>query len=595
MDSPLKGLKVIMIDSEQKSESSTPFQEEINTSQFFSGGGRGAILKDIKAALQDKVNLVTLIGEEGSGKTMLCKMLQEQWDTPHKIVFLPLIVESFEDIVRVTAQECDVQYPADTTRPDAKKIFLDLIHTLRERGQSLLLICDEAEKMYLATFERLRKMIDDVNAEGGGLQLLLAGRKSLTGHLEQLALCNFEEISEKQFTLSALDADETWSYLNFCVQAHRGTTEQEVFTKEAASKIASMAKGNLRRINVFADESLQSSSADTSFLVLLDHVKDSGLSDELPPPSQGILQQLPFPLKYVIAGAVTLSVLLLLLFLLGGDDEKVMEGTKQEQIDEIVIVSPGMEKDIVLHEVQDVVPAEPVTKKSDEVEIETAGVEEVAEEAAVETGEQVSVLEQERKGPTEEVKSVPDEPQHTPVVISPVEIIEKIVDREEGADPEIPLLTGKSKILMENSNHIVPVREKKKPGEKSLETITVEKTVPTPETPKDPALAGFITAGEKWQAGEMEDKFSIQLMALTSDQAEENLKRIVSQPEYQKVADKLVLLKRPSNPPVVLVFYGVYPSMAAARNARNNMPLFLRKHHPYAVSVRGAVEKARAE
>ena len=57
--------------------------------------------------------------------------------------------------------------------------------------------------------------------------------------------------------------------------------------------------------------------------------------------------------------------------------------------------------------------------------------------------------------------------------------------------------------------------------------------------------------------------------------------------------DKLVLLKRPSSPPVLLVFYGLYPDMAAARNARNNMPVFLSDRHPYPVSVRGAVEKAR--
>jgi len=46
---------------------------------------------------------------------------------------------------------------------------------------------------------------------------------------------------------------------------------------------------------------------------------------------------------------------------------------------------------------------------------------------------------------------------------------------------------------------------------------------------------------------------------------------------------------------VLLVFYGVYPTMSAARNARNNMPIFLRDRHPYPVSVRGAVEKARVE
>ncbi|MEA3469275.1 MAG: AAA family ATPase [Thermodesulfobacteriota bacterium] len=579
-----------MMDVEQKSESSTPFQEACNTSQFFTGGGRGAILSEIKAALQAKVDLVTLIGEEGSGKTMLCKMLKEQWDTQYKIVFLPQIVESFEDVVRITAQECNVQYPADSSRADAKKIFLGLVGTLREGGGALLLICDEADRMYLATFERLRKILDEANTEGGGLQILLAGRKSLAGHLEQLTLCDFEEISEKQFLLSALSDDDTWSYLNFCVQAHRGTEQQEVFTKEAASKIASMGKGNLRRINVYADESLQSSNADTSFLVLLDHVKDDDLGDELFSPSRGILQQLPFSPRYLLGGVAVLS-LLLLLVLFGGDEEKYGEDI-QDQTGDIEVVTPVVETEIVLHEATGVVAPESVRDKPDAVVKDTAAEEEVITEVVVDASEPEiaaeAVPDQGRDiEPVveEEVISVSDEPQHTPVVISPVEIVEKTVDGGEEVDSGIPLLTGRSKIVIESSKHIAPIQEK----------ILPEKVAPLAETPKDPVLAGFIVAGEKWQAGEMDDKFSIQLMALKSEQAEENLKRILSQPDYQTVLDELVMLKRPSDPPVVLVFYGAYPSMAAARNARNNMPIFLRKHHPYAISVRGAVEKARAE
>jgi len=221
----------------------------------------------------------------------------------------------------VAAQECDLQYPVDANRADAKKYFLTLVATLRAKGESLLLVCDEAEKMYLATLERIRKVLDEVNADGGGLQLLLSGRKSLTTNLEQLALCNFEKISEKQFFLSALDDNETWSYLNFCVQGLRGDEQQEVFTMEAAGKIASMGRGNLRLINVYAEESLQSSSADTSFLVLLDHVKDDGPGEELLSSSSGVVSRLLQHPKYLIGGGAAVC-LLLLVFLFPDDDEK---------------------------------------------------------------------------------------------------------------------------------------------------------------------------------------------------------------------------------------------------------------------------------
>ena len=591
------------MDVEQKSEFSAPFQEECNTAHFFIGGGRGAILHDIQVALTNRVDLITLIGEEGSGKTMLCKMLQEQQDTKHKILFLPQIVESFEDVVRIAAQECELSYPADATRTDAKKIFLDLLAALRSRGESLVLVCDEAEKMYLATLERIRKILDDVKVEGGGLQVLLAGRKSLGGHLEQLALCDFDQITEKQFFLSALDDNETWNYLNFCVQAHRGTDQQEVFTKEAADKIASMGRGNLRMINMYAEESLRSSNADTSFLVLLDHVKDDGSGEDLLAPTPGTLSQLPFPPQYIIGGLAALG-LLLLIFVFRGDDEKKVPELVLQQESSVVFTQPRVEAETVVQEVQEeeVVTAGAVRGALEKPVLKTEVVDEVVAVVAPDIPEPerdlepIHVQEIELVETGKETRSVssilPAAVMSTPVEISPVEIVEKTA-----VEPEKLALTTPPVISAEKIKRILLPRIESSQGKK-IPVKTVSSSfggVPVFETPKDPALASLITAGEKWLAGEMDSSFSIQLMVLKSDQAEENLKRIISQPEYQDVADKLVMLKRPSDPPLVLLFYGVYPSMATARNARNNMPIFLRDRHPYPVSVRGAVEKARAE
>jgi type II secretory pathway predicted ATPase ExeA/septal ring-binding cell division protein DamX len=556
------------MDVEQKSEGGAPFQEECNTKQFFVGGGRGAILSDIKKALEADIDLVTLIGDEGSGKTMLCKMLQEQWQTHHRILFLPQIVESFEDVVRVTAQECGVDYPLDTNRSDARKIFLNIVATLRARGESLLLVCDEAEKMYLATLERIRKVVDDVNGDGGGLQLLLAGRKSLRSNLEQLGLCNFESISEKQFFLSVLDDHETWSYLNYCVQASRGD-EQEVFTKEASSKIASMGRGNLRLINVYADESLRSSNADTSFLVLLDHVNDDGAEPEVPVSPGARLSQFSWSPRYLIGGGAVLFVLLMVLIFSGDEEEKVvivpvisetnpvfsgtsLEPTTVTPAEEVVVVE-------VPQEVQEVPPPEPVLEQTVEP------VETIVEEELV----------------------VPPA-QYRPLEISPVEIVEK---------PGVAASPVPQIIVAEKGKRLVSPRAEVEPAKVRADKPSTSSLAVSPENGDlgDPVLGGFLSSGVRWKAGEMDSSFSIQLMSLKSDQAETNLKRIVSQADYQDVADKLVILRKPSVPPAFLVFYGVYPSMAAARNARNNMPIFLRDRYPYPVSVRGAVEKAREE
>ena len=575
---------------DQKIEAAALFQEECNTDHFFVGGGRGAVLSDIETALNDKVDLVTLAGEEGSGKTMLCKMLQAQNNVQCKMLFLPEIVESFEDVVRVVAHECGLKYPADTNRADAKKIFLSLVETLREKGESLLLICDEAEKMYLATLERLRKVLDDVNAEGGGLQLLLSGRKSLGNNLEQLALCDFKTISEKQFFLSALDDNETWNYLNFCVQRLQDKDQKEVFTIEAATKIASMGRGNLRLINVYAEESLKSSSADTSFLVLLDHVKDDSHDDMLASP--GGPSNLSLNPKYLIGGLAAFCFVLLLFVFMGGGDEVITEKVPEKKINPVVVaITPPPSVTKTQHSiVAPVVEGETVKVEVNEPQggNEDIVITPIELEPKIVRLQKIKLVEELK--PVNKMTPLSERQEANPVEISPVEIIDTM--KNEGVATATPerIRADKRKILL--GTRIASSKTKKviiKP------TVLPEAATVTPQMLRDPVLGRFFATGKKWLSGEMASQFSIQLMALKSEQAESNLKKIVSQPDYQKVADKLIILRKSSSPPVFFVFYGTYSSMFEARNARNTMPIFLRDRNPYPVSVRGAIEKARAE
>lgn len=603
--------------TEERRERKRLFQEHCKSSLFFSGGGRGAVFDDLKGAFQDDVDLVTLIGEEGSGKTMLCKMVLEQWDTSCRRVFISHVVESFEDVVRITARECNVAFPAEANRADARKIFLELMALLRKEGESLLLICDEAEKMYLATLERIRKILDDVNREGGGLQVLFSGRASLRNNLEQLALCNFAQISEKQLFLSPLDEDDTWKYLNFCMQVQEGNGQKEVFVREAAEKIASIARGNLRMINILANEALQFSNADGPFLVLLDHVKDSCSIEETIPAMQGILQRLPFPPKYLIPGGAVLFLLLLIFLFRGNSEQEVVE--KRGPSGESIVASSQVEEreETGLEEVSGggrpekpplitpagsvqsavtmVIPAEK-EEATPQPDTERVVEEEVLLPVAVEREEPDPItvkpegaVEQEAVEPEKQVERELEPglraPRYTPVAISPVEIVESST-----ADQTVPELLANGKILPEGGTKRIVVEQEKQLPEKKKKVFIRENRKKI-----DPVLANLVAAGEEWQAGAMDDQFTIQLMALTSNQAEDNLKQIVTREEYSEVVDKLVVLRRPSDPPVVLVFYGLYPSMAAARNARNNMPIALRKHHPYAISVRGAVEKSSFE
>jgi septal ring-binding cell division protein DamX len=100
-----------------------------------------------------------------------------------------------------------------------------------------------------------------------------------------------------------------------------------------------------------------------------------------------------------------------------------------------------------------------------------------------------------------------------------------------------------------------------------------------------------LGASSTWLAGALRGGYTIQLMMLVSDQAQASITKTLVQDDYYSLREQLYILRKKTNPPTLFVFYGIFDSMDAAREARNNMPVALRKHHPYPLAMSDALKK----
>jgi septal ring-binding cell division protein DamX len=101
-----------------------------------------------------------------------------------------------------------------------------------------------------------------------------------------------------------------------------------------------------------------------------------------------------------------------------------------------------------------------------------------------------------------------------------------------------------------------------------------------------------LAAGNKWLAGEKNDHYTLQVIVLAADQAGDKLQGILHN-EDQTTAGKFIILKKSTPPATVILFYGEYPTLTAAKEARNNLPPSLQKYTPYPVAIKHAVEKSK--
>ncbi|RWX47441.1 Type II secretory pathway, component ExeA (predicted ATPase) [Candidatus Electrothrix aarhusensis] len=155
-----------------------------------------------------------------------------------------------------------------------------------------------------------------------------------------------------------------------------------------------------------------------------------------------------------------------------------------------------------------------------------------------------------------------------------------------------PAVSGRQQIQTQIQAPVaVPVQKQEKIRAPKINVTPVAPQSASAKT--DQLFARYLGAGNRWTKEAYGNKFTVQLLVLSADDAAVNIKNMIVRDEYQEHRRKLYILHRNTIPPTFFVCYGVYNSMDEARNARNTMPLFLRKHHPYALSISDVLAKAR--
>jgi type II secretory pathway predicted ATPase ExeA len=508
----------------------SPFPEKPDLKVFFPKADRGKTLRSLLSDINAHKSLIKLIGTEGSGKTLLCKLLISQISKDFDVVYLENPLGSFDDLLRIICLDLGMDPATDNKADIIEELNNQLV--LREKEKrSIVIIIDEAEKLFLATLERLIRVLCDNEAKGI-LQVLLTGRPGLNTNLNQLSIyCSNVDIHAGYF-LEPLTLEETGSYLNYRLKAS-GLLEKEkndIFTDGAIQKIYETAKGNLRLTNILAEESLQNSCTEKSFLVLLEHVsskpdEENGRRKQISQPKNvsplkifknvqystgidfGTARNLFFKYKRQIGGFFCVLVALLLIMILSGEHKPVP--VESESI-------------------------------SDKRPTKFEYIEELAKDDL-------------KKPPTVQANS-------------------SIAERNEDSQPLVGL---------ENNGEKFDIGE----------DVTENTSTDSEPRDADKIYEERLRSSASWLAGTYREATTIQLMKLTSQQGEENIKKMLVMDEYFSIKDNLFILRKKTSPLTIFVFYGSFESLDAARDYRNNMPLFLRKHHPYALTITDALKK----
>ncbi len=249
----------------------SPFGITPNPAFFFTGNTRGAMLDALLYAVLHGEGIVKVSGEVGSGKTMLCRMLESQLPAHVEVIYLANPSLSRHEVVYAIAGELALDVNGRRVDEVLRALHQHLIDK-HAQGKQVLLLVEEAQAMPLDTLEEIRLLSNLETAHNKLLQIVLFGQPELDEHLDLPHMRQLKERITHSFVVPAMPADVIPAFLAFRMQA-AGHAGDPVFSAGAVRLISAVSRGIVRRINILADKALMAAFADDAPTVLARHVK----------------------------------------------------------------------------------------------------------------------------------------------------------------------------------------------------------------------------------------------------------------------------------------------------------------------------------
>ncbi len=280
--------------------SQPPFKITPDTDMFFDGGNRGAILEALIYAISQGEGIIKVTGEVGSGKTMLCRMLQTRLPQNVETVYLANPSVSRDEILHAIAFELQLAVPKDASRIEVMHQINDYLLERHAERKQVVLFVEESQSMPLSTLEEVRLLSNLETNHHKLLQIVLFGQPELDENLKLPEIRQLRERITHSFTLPPFTATDVGPYLTFRLRA-AGYRGPDLFNGRVVDYISRISEGLTRRVNIIADKALLAAFADGTHNVSLRHVKAAVRDTEFAsasPAAKGL------PWGYIIPGVL---------------------------------------------------------------------------------------------------------------------------------------------------------------------------------------------------------------------------------------------------------------------------------------------------
>jgi len=261
-----------------------PFRVTPNTEYWYAGGQRGEMLAALQYAIGQGEGIIKVVGEVGSGKTMLCRKLVAQLPDTIDSVYLGNPTLSPDDMLAAILSDLGIDAAAEGRQARLAQLNAALL-ARHEAGRRVVVFVEEAQGIALDNLEFLRLLTNLETATDKLLQIILFGQPELDAQLADPRIRQLKDRITLSLNLSPLSESEVAEYLRarLAVAGYRGP---DLFSAPLIARLTSLSGGLSRRINVLADKTLLAAYAGQTHTLTTTHLDAAASDAEIRSPAQ---------------------------------------------------------------------------------------------------------------------------------------------------------------------------------------------------------------------------------------------------------------------------------------------------------------------
>ena len=249
-----------------------PFNISPDTDFYYDDPSHQDVMNMIMVALRDGSGFIKVVGEVGTGKTLLCRKLINEMGSGFQIAYLPNPPMSPDELYVAVVRELGIEMADSASSYIMLQLITDKLLSLAKEGIKLVVVLDEAQAMPNESMEALRLLTNLETEKSLLLQVVLFGQPELDQHLAQKSMRQLRQRIIFSGGLSSFDKKTFCSYVEYRVMV-AGYSGDKLFSRAALNILYKSSRGIPRLINIIAHKSLLIAYGKGRFKVKRSHVR----------------------------------------------------------------------------------------------------------------------------------------------------------------------------------------------------------------------------------------------------------------------------------------------------------------------------------